>query len=96
MRIQLLPLLLFISIIHSPPAVAAERDQQDSIQLFFAELVQAVNDRDFEAIGSSWTEEGQIFTHNGFRFGVLNRRRNRIALIRITPPDRRDENQPDT
>jgi len=36
-------------------------------------------------------EEGQIFTYEGFRFEVLTRRRNRIALIRIRPPGRRDE-----
>jgi len=65
MLIQLLSLLLCFSIFHSPLAVAAEREQQKSIQLFFADLVQAFNDRDYEAIGSSWTEEGQIFTLAG-------------------------------
>lgn len=31
--------------------------------------------------------EGQIFMLEGFRFEVISRRRNRLALIRITPPD---------
>ena len=30
--------------------------------------------------------EGQIFNFDGFRFEVVSRRRNRLALIRITPP----------
>jgi Mg2+/Co2+ transporter CorB len=32
-------------------------------------------------------DEGQIFTLNGFRFEVMRRRRNRLALIRVTPPE---------
>jgi Mg2+/Co2+ transporter CorB len=32
-------------------------------------------------------DEGQIFTFNGFRFEVMRRRRNRLALIRVTPPE---------
>jgi len=38
--------------------------------------------------------EGQIFTHKGFRFEVVTRRRNRIASIRIRPPETRDEQPP--
>ena len=37
-------------------------------------------------IGRVIPYEGQIFTFKGFRFEVLSRRRNRLALIRITPP----------
>jgi len=39
-------------------------------------------------------DAGQIFTHEGFRFEVVNRRRNRIALIRIRPPEPSDETRP--
>lgn len=37
-------------------------------------------------IGQVIPEEGQIFMSYGFRFEVVSRRRNRLALIRITPP----------
>jgi len=36
-------------------------------------------------------DQGQIFSHEGFRFEVVDRRRNRIALIRISPPAQRAE-----
>ncbi|MEE8332990.1 MAG: HlyC/CorC family transporter [Alphaproteobacteria bacterium] len=31
-------------------------------------------------------DQGQIFSHKGFRFEIVDRHRNRIALIRISPP----------
>ena len=37
-------------------------------------------------IGRVIPYEGQIFMSEGFRFEVVSRRRNRLALIRITPP----------
>ncbi len=37
-------------------------------------------------IGRVIPQEGQIFTFNGFRFEVVSRRRNRLAMIRVTPP----------
>lgn len=37
-------------------------------------------------IGRVIPYEGQIFMYDGFRFEVVSRRRNRLALIRITPP----------
>lgn len=37
-------------------------------------------------IGRVIPQEGQIFTYQGFRFEVISRRRNRLALIRVTPP----------
>jgi len=37
-------------------------------------------------IGRVIPYEGQIFVLEGFRFEVVSRRRNRLALIRITPP----------
>ena len=37
-------------------------------------------------IGRVIPYEGQIFMLEGFRFEVVSRRRNRLALIRITPP----------
>jgi Mg2+/Co2+ transporter CorB len=37
-------------------------------------------------IGRVIPYEGQIFILEGFRFEVVSRRRNRLALIRITPP----------
>ena len=35
-------------------------------------------------------DERQIFTFGGFRFEVLRRRRNRLVLIRVTPPPREE------
>ncbi|MEX2455130.1 MAG: transporter associated domain-containing protein, partial [Rhodospirillaceae bacterium] len=37
-------------------------------------------------IGRVIPYEGQIFIFNGFRFEVVSRRGNRLALIRVTPP----------
>ena len=37
-------------------------------------------------IGRVIPEEGQIFTFEGYRFQVASRRKNRLALIHITPP----------
>ena len=37
-------------------------------------------------IGRVIPDEGQIFTFEGFRFQVASRRKNRLALIHITPP----------
>jgi Mg2+/Co2+ transporter CorB len=37
-------------------------------------------------IGRVIPYEGQIFTFKGFRFEVVSRRRNRLAMIRLTPP----------
>ena len=37
-------------------------------------------------IGRVIPNEGQIFMLNEFRFEVISRRRNRLALIRIKPP----------
>lgn len=42
-------------------------------------------------IGQVIPDEGQIFTSDGFRFEVVSRRRNRLALVRITPPARTDK-----
>ncbi len=36
-------------------------------------------------------EVGQVFTFHGFRFEILRRQRNRIALLRVTPPPRTEE-----
>lgn len=38
-------------------------------------------------IGRVIPEEGQIFTFEGYRFQVTSRRKNRLALIHITPPN---------
>ena len=37
-------------------------------------------------IGRVIPDEGQIFTFEGFRFQIASRRKNRLALIHITPP----------
>ncbi len=37
-------------------------------------------------IGRVIPDEGQIFNQKGFRFEVVSRRRNRLAMIRVTPP----------
>ncbi len=37
-------------------------------------------------IGKVIPEEGQIFNKEGFRFEIMSRRRNRLAMIRVTPP----------
>jgi Mg2+/Co2+ transporter CorB len=38
-------------------------------------------------IGRVIPEEGQIFTFEGYRFKVVSRRKNRLALIHIAPPN---------
>lgn len=42
-------------------------------------------------IGRVIPYEGQIFMYDGFRFEVVSRRRNRLSLIRITPPAKTEE-----
>ena len=37
-------------------------------------------------VGRMIPDQGQIFTFDGFRFEVINRRGNRLASIRVTPP----------
>mgnify|MGYP001170310038 FL=1 len=37
-------------------------------------------------IGKVIPEEGQIFNQEGFRFEIMSRRQNRLAMIRVTPP----------
>ena len=37
-------------------------------------------------IGKVIPEEGQIFNQRGFRFEIMSRRQNRLAMIRVTPP----------
>lgn len=37
-------------------------------------------------IGKVIPEEGQIFNQQNFRFEIISRRRNRLAIIRVTPP----------
>ena len=37
-------------------------------------------------IGKVIPEEGQIFNQEGFRFEIMSRRQNRLAMIKVTPP----------
>ena len=37
-------------------------------------------------IGKVIPDEGQIFNQEGFRFEIMSRRQNRLAMIRVTPP----------
>ena len=47
-------------------------------------------------IGKVIPEEGQIFIFEEFRFQIISRRKNRLALIQITPPLQIEENFPET
>ena len=47
-------------------------------------------------IGKVIPEEGQIFIFEEFRFQIISRRKNRLALIQITPPMHIEENYPET
>ena len=42
-------------------------------------------------IGRVIPEKGQIFTYEGYRFQVASRRKNRLALIQITPPNQPED-----
>ena len=46
-------------------------------------------------IGKVIPEEGQIFTFEEFRFQVASRRKNRLAVIHITPPNQTEINPPE-
>ena len=46
-------------------------------------------------IGKVIPEEGQIFIFEEFRFQVASRRKNRLAVIHITPPNQTEINPPE-
>ena len=44
-------------------------------------------------IGRVIPDEGQMFTYEGYRFQIISRRKNRLALIHITPPNQTEKTE---